>query len=600
MCGMIGYIGKKPVVPILLKGLQSLEYRGYDSAGIAYMKDQNVQIMKEVGKVNNLKKHCQHLTATKMGLGHTRWATHGVANQVNAHPQRNSGVTIVHNGIIENYELWKQKLLEKGYQFQSDTDTEVACAVISEAIKQSSTILEGLEIAQTQLEGSYAFGIIVDQDPNHLYAMKQNSPLIVGVCPDGYLIASDIPAVLTNTNEYQILEDGDIAILSEQRVTVYNQGIEQTKNIQTITEEIDQVTKDGYEHYMRKEIQEQPAIVASLVSEYLGDQQSHWSDLPDLTAYQKIDIVACGSAWHAGMIGKMLIERYAKIPVQCYIASEYRYQPHFLDSNSLVIVISQSGETADTLASLTLAKQQQAKTLAIVNVARSSIARAADQVILTKAGCEIAVATTKAFMAQITILSLLAFKTAKLQGLLSEKEIRQIEEDYKTLPLLLEACIYQGVDQAVVKHLATKEHAFYLGRQIDYALALEGALKLKEISYIHCEAYAAGELKHGTISLIEQETPVICIVTDPAIASKTISNLKEVKARGSYNFLIVTDQLNFESDVYQDKLILPSLNPLLQPMITTIPLQLLAYQVAKERFCDIDQPRNLAKSVTVE
>lgn len=600
MCGIIGYIGKKPVVPILLNGLQSLEYRGYDSAGIAYIKDNKIQVIKEVGKVNALKKRCLNLTNTGMGIGHTRWATHGAANRVNAHPQRIGDVTIVHNGIIENYETLKKELIEKGYQFQSETDTEVACAVIAEAIKQSASILEGLILAQTKLEGSYAFGIIVDQDPDHLYAMKQNSPLVIGVCKDGYLIASDIPAILTNTREYLILEDGEIAALANNNITVYHQGVPQPKDIQTITEDITQVTKDGYEHYMRKEIQEQPAIVASLVSQYIGEHQTSWDSLPDLSQYQKIDIVACGSAWHAGMIGKMLIERYAKIPVQCYIASEYRYQPLFLDSHSLVIIISQSGETADTLASLTIAKQLQATTLAIVNVENSSIARMADQVIFTKAGCEIAVATTKAFMTQITILSLLAFKAACSKKTISETEIKQIQEDYETLPVLLEACINLGINEAVIKHLANNDQAFYLGRQSDYALSLEGALKLKEISYIHCEAYAAGELKHGTISLVEHDTPVICIITDPTIASKTFSNLKEVNARGSYNFLIVTDQLNFESDVYQDKLILPSLSPLLQPMITTIPLQLIAYHVAKARFCDIDQPRNLAKSVTVE
>ncbi len=600
MCGIIGYNGKEKVIPILIDGLKSLEYRGYDSAGIAYFKNNNIEMTKEVGRIKELEKIIKD-EAAYIGIGHTRWATHGKPNKTNAHPHKVGTVTLVHNGIIENYESLKEELQKKGYHFLSDTDTEVAAGMLDDTLKSSKDMIEALSTVQSIFTGSYAFGILLDQEPDTLYAMKKDSPLIIGVKEDGYFIASDIPAILNYTKDYILLDDFDIVKIKDQQLTIYHDGKEIKHEVQTFAYDEETAQKDGYPHYMLKEIHEEPRVLEKTIKPFLENgTTSLLKNLPDISTYRHIDIVACGSAWHAGMIGKSLIEKYGKLPVQCHIASEYRYQPLFLDEKCLVIFISQSGETADTLASLKIAKEHGAHTLAIVNVASSSIARAADEVILTQAGCEIAVATTKAFDAQVAILSLLAFRTAIDKNEIDSKEIEQILEDYERLIKLTEKLIEQKDYEQIADHIYEKEDIFYLGRQIDYALSLEGSLKLKEISYIHCDAYAAGELKHGTISLVEQDTPVITIVTDEKIASKTISNMKEVRARGSYNILITTEMLDFKSDVYQDKIVLPTVHPMVMPMLTVIPLQLLAYYVALKRGCDIDKPRNLAKSVTVE
>lgn len=600
MCGIIGYNGKKKVIPILIDGLKSLEYRGYDSAGIAYVKNKTIEMTKEVGRIKELEKIVKD-EAAYIGIGHTRWATHGEPNKTNAHPHKVGSVTLVHNGIIENYESLKEQLKEKGYHFVSDTDTEVAAGLFDDTLKSSKDTMTALGTIQSLLTGSYAFGILLDQELDTLYAMKKDSPLIVGVKDDGYFIASDIPAILGYTKNYILLEDFDIVKIKDQQLTIYHDGKEVKREVHTFAYDGEAAKKDGYPHFMLKEIHEEPHVLEKTIKPFIQQGiTSLLQKLPDISMYQHIDIVACGSAWHAGMIGKSLIEKYGKLPVQCYIASEYRYQPLFLNEKSLVIFISQSGETADTLASLKISKEHGAHTLAIVNVASSSIARAADDVILTQAGCEIAVATTKAFDAQVAILSLLAFRTAIDKKFLEKNEIEQILEDYNRLIKLTEKLIDQPDYEKLAEQIYKKEDIFYLGRQVDYALSLEGSLKLKEISYIHCDAYAAGELKHGTISLVEQDTPVITIVTDKNIASKTISNMKEVRARGSYNILITTEMLDFTSDVYQEKIVLPTLHPIVQPMLTVIPLQLLAYYVALKRGCDIDKPRNLAKSVTVE
>ncbi len=601
MCGIVGYIGKNDnTLEFLINGLKSLEYRGYDSAGIAYMTDK-INILKKQGKLENLDKCVNYKQKSNLGIGHTRWATHGAPSENNAHPHMQGKIALVHNGIIENYEKLKQKLIKDGYKFYSETDTEIATALIDKMYNQEKDILKALSKCQDIFEGSYAMGIICTDDPNHLYCLKKDSPLIIAKSTDGYFIASDVPAILKYTNKYYLIENNEIGKISKDNLTIYNHDLKEVKKeLQTFDLDLENAMKNGYDHFMLKEINEQPFVIEDTIAPCIKDgKQSLRKEIPDLSKYEQIHIVACGSAYHTGLVGKALIEEFGEIPVSVEIASEYRYKKVFYNAKTLVIFISQSGETADTLACLRKVKEQGIDSLAIINVVGSSIAREADKTLYIKAGCEIAVATTKAYLAQSTLLSLIALNIAINKKKLDNVLVSKIFDEMKKLPSLIKDLINQDYKK-IAKKIYKKEHIFFIGRGIDEAIAKEGALKLKEISYIHCESYAAGELKHGSISLIEKDTPVIAIVTDEKLASKTISNIKEVKARGAKVILIISENLNTESDYYDEKIVIPSVNPFTQPLLSIIPLQVIAYEVALLRGCDIDKPRNLAKSVTVE
>lgn len=590
MCGIIGYNGKKNAIPILIEGLKKLEYRGYDSSGIAYFIDNQIKIFKEKGRISELEKLLVDDKPT-IGIGHTRWATHGKPSKINAHPHRVGKVTLVHNGIIENYNVLKEELKKKGYQFQSETDTEVATALIDSLYQENDNKLEILEKAKNLLKGSYAFVIMFDDCKDTLYALREGSPLIVAKSKEGNLVASDIPAILEYTRDYYLLEQ-EIAVITKDDIKFYLNYEEVKKDMLTFTHDIKTASKDGYQHFMLKEIHEQPTLIKNYLDYYFNNLEL----IPDISKYEKIYIVACGSAYHASLIGAYLIEKYGNIEVKVEIASEFRYKKNFLTSNSLVILVSQSGETADTIASLRLAKENKAYTLGIVNVVGSTIARESDQVIYINAGCEIAVATTKAFTLQVLTFSMLAYKLLKKNDSHLSQEVFL---DYQVLSDEVNKLLnfnYQEIAKKIAKH----HDVFFIGRLIDYYLALEGSLKLKEISYIHSETYAAGELKHGTISLIEEGTPVISILTDITIYEKTISNIKETKARGAYSLVIARDNLNINQDIYDDVIKIPNLSDLITCVLTVVPLQLLAYYVALELKYDIDKPRNLAKSVTVE
>ena len=567
MCGIYCYVGKKKAIPIILDGLTNLEYRGYDSAGIAYVTDK-INISKEKGRLDNLKKLLDLNTDTYLGIGHTRWATHGKPNKINAHPHHQGKVTIVHNGIVENYLELKEIIKE--YKLKSETDTEILCCLIDKLLKENNDILKVLSKLNNLVKGSYALGIILDNDLNNIYGIKKNSPLILAKSNIGNFLASDIPAILKYTNQYILLEDNEIIKINKDEVTIYDSKLNiVTKKIHTFEGNVNKISKGKYEYFMLKEIFEQPDV---LYKTYLENQ-----NLPDLKKYKKIHIVGCGSAYHAGLVGKYYIEKYNNIEVNVEIASEYRYKNNFIDENTLVIFISQSGETADTLACVKKVKDK-CDTLGIINVVDSSIAREVKNVIYTQAGCEIAVATTKAYSCQALILMMMAIK----------KDITNLISKINNL--------LKNNYEKIAKKIYNKDHLFYIGRNIDYYLALEGSLKLKEISYINTSAYPAGELKHGTISLIEKNTIVIAIATNQDIIDKTISNIKEVKARGAYVIYITTDDI--ESDFYDEKIVIEE--ALYQPLLTIIPIQLIAYYVAKLRKCDIYKPKNLAKSVTVE
>lgn len=578
MCGIIGYIGNNGKKSDLITGLKALEYRGYDSAGIAYYNNDQVMIDKAVGKIKALEDVVVDGDIV-MGIGHTRWATHGKPTKTNAHPHHQKQITLVHNGIIENYASLKEELISQGYEFASDTDTEVGAAYIDFVYQSLKDPVATLNKCQQEFKGSYALAIIFGDDLDHLYAMRNNCPLIIGVSDEGNMIASDMIAIKHKTDKYILLDNLNIAKLSNNQIDIYQNMELINYEIKTMDLNDDAITKAGYEHYMLKEINEIPQIIEN----NLADEFT----LPvDLKKYTQIDIVACGSAYYAGLVGKYLLEEHINIEVNCHLASEYRYQKNWWHPKKLVIVISQSGETADTLAALELANKH-VDTLAIVNAPNSSIAREAKYVLHTEAGYEIAVATTKAYVAQV-LMFVRMLKWSK------------IVVDTDELKNIVQKVINYDDYQNIAKLLEPKEHIFFIGRKIDYALAMEGSLKLKEISYIHSETYAAGELKHGTISLIEEGTPVIAVINDLSVADKTISNIKEVKARGAYVIAIVNDKVDISDDAYDHLLEIPYLNKVCNPIITVVTLQLIAYYTAKLKGCDIDQPRNLAKSVTVE
>lgn len=588
MCGIVGYAGRKNVIKNIMTGLKSLEYRGYDSSGIAYIKDGKINIIKKAGPIKNLESKLNYNDDASIGISHTRWATHGRADDINAHPHKQGKITIVHNGIIENYDTLKKELEKEGYEFKTSTDTEVACAVIDKLYKETNDMISTLGKINEVLKGSYAFNIINDDIPDTIFGIRKDSPLIVGISNDGNMLASDIPAVLHITNKYVVLDNYDIVVLKDDSVKYYDrEGKEINKEIKEYNNSLDTISKNGYDHFMLKEINEESEVVKKILNIYTED--NHVKNIYDIRKYKNIDIVACGSASFAGQIGKYYIEKYANIRTNVYYASEYRYQRNFFDKDTLVILISQSGETADTLAALKLAKEHNIDTLAIVNRRDSSIAREADSVIYTEAGIEIAVATTKAYLAQVIILLLLAIKDTK--------EEYKVIEDIKLLPNLITKYINEYDYNAIANVLKDKEHVFYLGRGIDFYLSMEGSLKLKEISYIHSEAFQAGELKHGSISLIDEDFGVVSVVTDKSISDKTISNLKEVSARGA-KIITIT---NIKDENFSDyKIEVDDYNDVLNPLTVIVPMQMLAYNVAKLRGCDIDKPRNLAKSVTVE
>ena len=581
MCGIIGYVGEKRFsIDVIIDGLKHLEYRGYDSAGIAYVKDNNVVIEREVGRISNLesvlKKDTSHI-----GIGHTRWATHGKPTKENAHPHKVGNITLVHNGIIDNFMELKSTLMSEGYTFKSDTDTEVAAAYIDSLYKENNDMIKSLSICVNKFLGSYAFGIINELETDVLYALRKDSPLIIGVGENENFIASDVPSILKYTNKYIDIENDEIVKITKDEVTVYDKNCNIiNKEISVFEGDANLVEKNGYETYMLKEIHEEAEVIK---------KTSESSIDFDITKYDEIDIVACGSAYHAGLVGKYMIEKLCNIKVNVCIASEYQYDKHFYKGKTLVIAISQSGETADTKKCVNIANDMGVDTLGIVNVKGSSIARICKHVIYTLAGPEIAVATTKAYLAQITTLILLAVKNSK-------EKINT--EDLQKLPYYIETLINKDYT-SLANMLYTKDDIYFIGRGIDYALCMEGSLKLKEISYIHSEAYAAGELKHGTISLISEGTPVIVVATSDELYLKTISNAKEVKARGAY-VILVTDKEVINEGVYDELISIPKVTEELRPILTIIPLQLISYEVAKLRGNDIDKPKNLAKSVTVE
>lgn len=604
MCGIVGYIGKDKCQEVLINGLKELEYRGYDSAGLAYVFNDELIITKKKGKIIELEKVLEK-HYSNLGIGHTRWATHGIPSEINSHPHKSGKVTIVHNGIIENYASIKEELIKEGFTFKSETDTEVAATLLNNLYSKTNDMLEAMKLFERKVRGAYALGIINDDDFNTLYAIKKASPLIVGIGNNENFIASDVPAILKYTNKYTTLNDGDMAIIKTNSINYYDiNGKRIDKEIKTFEKELGDSDKHGYEHFMLKEIHEQPEVIKNTISPFLEDGiHSLLDKMPDFSKYNKIIIVACGSAMHAGLIGKNEIEELANIPVEVEIASEFRYKKLFIDENSLVIAISQSGETADTLAAVKIAKEMKATTLGIINRVDSTIARNTDYVFYTKAGIEKAVATTKAYSAQIAILSLIALNIAIRNKLINDIETNNIIESIKTLPTKIESLLTEEKIKEIkniANKLYQKEDMYFIGRNVDYALCMEGALKLKEISYIHSEAYAAGELKHGTISLIEEGTPVISVITDEKIAEKTVSNIKEVKSRGANTILVTNEENDNNYDCIDNKVIIPTTHKLFEPILAVIPLQTLAYEVAKLRGCDIDQPKNLAKSVTVE
>lgn len=608
MCGIVGYIGDKNATDILLEGLSKLEYRGYDSAGIAVIKDGNIQVEKHKGRLSVLEESLKDKDMVgNLGIGHTRWATHGEPSDVNSHPHLNNdhSIAVVHNGIIENYLVLREELMEKGYEFISETDTEVIPCLID--YYYDGDLVEAVKKAVSRLEGAYALGIIHKDHPDMLIAVRKDSPLVVGVGEGENFIASDIPAILNHTRRVYLIENNEMAVLTKDSVEIMKtDGTVVNKEIYTVEWDVEAAEKGGYAHFMLKEIHEQPKAVKDTLSPRVDkDGMINIKDLNLDEEYikriNKVYMVACGTAYHAGLIGKAFIEKFAKIPVVADIASEFRYGNPFIDENTLMIVVSQSGETADTLAALRLAKEKKARVLAVTNVVGSSIARESDYVFYTWAGPEIAVASTKAYTTQIIGLALISLDIALKRGTVDEEKVKEIVEEIKKLSDKIDMVLKNEEEiKNMAKEIYTSKDLFYIGRGLDYYLALEGSLKIKEISYIHSEAMAAGELKHGTLALIDKNTPVIAIATQDSLYDKMLSNIKEVKARGAY-VIGVAKENNKEIEKIVDKVVyIPEVMDELATPVAVVPLQMLAYYVALNRGCDIDKPRNLAKSVTVE
>ena len=608
MCGIVGYIGKEQAAPILLDGLAKLEYRGYDSAGLAVYDGCEIEIVKAKGRLQALRDLTSDGNGMKgtIGIGHTRWATHGEPTVSNAHPHFNNekSIAVVHNGIIENYQPLREKLVSKGYTFVSETDTEVVAHLLDYYYKGNP--LQAIETVMQRVQGSYALGILFKEFPDKVYAVRKDSPLIVGTSAEGNFIASDVPAILKHTREVYFIENREICELSREGVSFYNEDLEAIqKETKTIEWDIEAAEKGGYEHFMLKEIYEQPKAVLDTISPRIKDDKIVIDELnmteDEIKQLKRIYIVGCGSAYHVGVTGKYVIEKITRIPVEVDLASEFRYRNPILEKDSLVIIISQSGETADSLAALRKAQELGVKVLGIVNVVGSTIAREADNVLYTWAGPEISVATTKAYSTQLSALYLLAMLFGDIRGAITTEEYTEMLNELKSLPDKIQEILG---DKERIQWFASKyanaKDVFFLGRGADYATALEGSLKLKEISYIHSEAYAAGELKHGTISLIEDGVLTVAVVTQPDLYEKMISNIVEVRTRGGYIFTLTNKGNCAMEDTSDFTVYIPNTHPCFAPSLAVIPLQLFGYYVSVAKGLDVDKPRNLAKSVTVE
>ena len=606
MCGIVGYVGSGNCTDVLIDALSKLEYRGYDSAGIAVFENGEIKVAKSKGRLTDLEHKMEQTGRPEghAGIGHTRWATHGEPSDINSHPHSGKRVTIVHNGIIENYKPLKDFLLAQGRTFQSETDTEVVAQLLD--YYYDGNPLDTIIKVMHELEGSFALGIVFSDHVDKVYAVRCESPLIVGVGENESFVASDVPAFLKYTRNYYLLDHNEIVELSHDGIKIYDTHKKEVhKDLKTADWDMDAAEKGGYEHFMLKEIHEQPTAVKTTISPRITDGLPNLEECgitPEkLKSFRQIYVVACGTAMHAGMVGKYVIEKLAKVPVVVDIASEFRYRDPLVNDKDLVIIISQSGETADSLAAMRLAKSLGATTLAIVNAKGSSIAREADMLIYTHAGPEIAVASTKAYMVQIAVMYLLAFELALAVGQIDETECRRLTALLQKTPEYIESILENKEDtQFIASSLITADSLLYIGRGLDYALSMEGSLKLKEISYIHSESYAAGELKHGTISLISDGMPVIAVATQTKLFDKTVSNIKEVKARGAKVIMVCRDSYTPENDVADYKFGLPDIDDILMPMIAVVPLQLIAYYTSVLKGNDVDKPRNLAKSVTVE
>ncbi|MGL5973399.1 MAG: glutamine--fructose-6-phosphate transaminase (isomerizing) [Oscillospiraceae bacterium] len=606
MCGIVGYIGEKNSINVLMEGLKNLEYRGYDSAGVSFLEDNKIKTIKCVGPLDILSSKLKSMNAYgNCGIGHTRWATHGVPSEINAHPHTGTTVSIVHNGIIENFLEIKSFLEDKGTTFLSDTDTEIVAKLIDYHYKGNP--LETIKKVLSEIKGSYAFGIIFNDHENTLYAAKKESPLVVGIGDNENFICSDISAILKYTKKYKLIEDNDIIILTKDSVKITDiNGKEIKRKTLTADWNIELSEKGDFEHFMLKEIFEQPEAFRKTISPKIKNNLPDFGldglTIEDFSKFKNIYIVACGTAMHAGLIGKSLIESIARVKVNVEIASEFRYNNPILNKDDLVVAISQSGETADTIAAIKLAKTKGVTTLAIVNVLGSSISHIVDHIIYTLAGPEISVASTKAYSVQVSVMYLLAFSIALSNKSKTEIEIKDLIKKLCEIPDKIKILLNKNDEiKEISKNIQKSKSVFYIGRNLDYYLAQEASLKLKEISYIHSEAYASGELKHGTISLIEKDTPVIAMCTQSNLYEKSVSNIKEVISRGANVILICKNDTKEKSKLVSNNIIsIPDIDDIFTPLLSIIPCQLIAYHVSNLNGCNVDKPRNLAKSVTVE
>lgn len=606
MCGIVGYVGKRDCAEVLLDSLSKLEYRGYDSAGIAVFENNEISVMKSKGKIADLriKMDDEGKPQGNCGVGHTRWATHGEPSDINSHPHGSKRISIVHNGIIENYKQIKEFLVTKGYEFESETDTETVAKLLD--FNYDGDPVETIIKTLDKIRGSYALGIVFKDFPGKIYAVRKDSPLIIGVGEGENFIASDVPAILKYTRDYYLIEENEIATIDENEIVICDTNKKHiTKELQTATWDIDAAEKGGYAHFMLKEINEQPTAIRTTISPRIQDGMPFLEEsgltLEMLKNHDRLFIVACGTAMHAGLVGKYVIEKLARVEVIVDIASEFRYRDPLITDKDIVVLISQSGETADTKAALELAKERGAMTVSVVNVKGSSIARASDVVIYTHAGPEISVASTKAYSVQLSIMYLLAFEMAYAKGRISKEECMKLTKDLMDIPEHMEGVLdLKERCQFIASRLVNSDSLLYIGRGLDYALSMEGSLKLKEISYIHSESYAAGELKHGTISLVTENMPVIAVATQSELIEKTISNIKEVKSRGAKVTVICSEDVEEDKSIANHLVKLPKVDDILMPMLAVVPMQYIAYYTAVLKGCDVDQPRNLAKSVTVE
>jgi len=609
MCGIVGYVGDQEAVPILIGGLAKLEYRGYDSAGVAVLQGQKIEVRRSVGKLANLQKSLKEKEiAGLVGIGHTRWATHGKPSEQNAHPHRSKSCVLVHNGIIENYQPLKHQLEREGYKFHSDTDTEVVAHLIDKHMQKGLDLADAVRAATKEVRGSYALAVISEQEPGTLVAARLGCPLVVGRTKNASFVASDVMAMLTHTRDVTYLEEGDVAVVTASDVRMTDtEGRAMLRKPSKITWDAADAEKSGFPHFMLKEIHEQPqTILDTMRGRY--SYETGEADLPDIgltakefAAVDRIWIVACGTSWHAGLVGKYLFEDMVRTPVQVDIGSEFRYRDPLVGKNDLFLTISQSGETADTLAAAREAKQKGARVVSIVNVVGSTLARESDGVLYTHCGPEIGVASTKAFTAQLTALYLMALHLARVRNVMKEADGKAWLDRLVRLPVLVESVLRREAEiVAIAKRYYKKRNFLFLGRGINYPIALEGSLKLKEISYIHAEGYAAGEMKHGPIALIDRDMPVVVLAPRDRLYEKTVSNLMEVKARHAPVIALVAEGERELGKTADAVFTIPETHPLISPILFTIPLQLLAYHIAVLRGADVDQPRNLAKSVTVE